>query len=277
MEHIFLGQFNLLQIFLIFFIYSFLGWCAEVVFATLKTGKFVNRGFLNGCVCPIYGFGYVIVLLCLQYFLNNIILLFFASVVLTSLLEFATGFALEKIFNKKWWDYSKEPFNIKGYVCLRFSILWGLACVFVLKIIHPAILNLINLAPIFVQYILFGVFGLLIILDLVFTIIQLIALKRNYVEFENISKKLKAGSNLLGEKISNTTISVQEKLSALNKKLKKFRLAKAFPNLIKRKNASAGENANQTENLDNSLNRNEDNTQGIEQTLNNNNDTNKKD
>lgn len=265
MEHIFLGQFNLLQIFLMFFIYSFLGWCAEVVFATLKTGKFINRGFLNGCVCPIYGFGFVIVLLCLQYFLNNIILLFFASVVLTSLLEFATGFVLEKIFNKKWWDYSKEPFNIKGYVCVRFSILWGLACVFVLKIIHPAILNLINLAPVFVQYILFGVFSLLIILDLVFTIIQLIALKRNYVEFENISKKLKTGSNLLGEKISNTTISVQEKLSALNKKLNKFRLAKAFPNLIKRKN----NNANETEKLENSLNSNEDNTQNFEQPLNN--------
>lgn len=236
MENIFIGQFNLLQIFLMFFIYSFLGWCVEVVFATLKTGKFVNRGFLNGCVCPIYGFGFVIVLLILQYVLNNIIILFFASMLLTSALEFLTGFVLEKMFNKKWWDYSKEPFNIKGYVCIRFSILWGLACVFVLKLIHPVILTAINFPPVFVQYILFGIFNLLIILDLTFTIIQLIALKRNYTEFENVSKKLKAGSNLLGEKISNTTIEIQEKLSLLNKKLKKFRLAKAFPNLTKRNN-----------------------------------------
>ena len=111
----------------IFFIYSFLGWCTEVSYAALVTGKFVNRGFLNGPVCPVYGFGVVIVLSILVPLKGNLLVLFIGSVVLTSLLEWLTGFLLEKIFHQRWWDYSDQPFNIGGYICLRFSIAWGFA------------------------------------------------------------------------------------------------------------------------------------------------------
>ena len=115
----------------IFFIYAFLGWCTEVSYAALVSGRFVNRGFLNGPVCPIYGLGVVLVMACLEPFRDNLLLLFVCSVLLTSLLEWITGFVLEKLFHQRWWDYSNEPFNLGGYVCLRFSIAWGLACVFV--------------------------------------------------------------------------------------------------------------------------------------------------
>ena len=108
----------MLQSVWVFLIYAFLGWCSEVVFAALNTGKFVNRGFCNGPICPIYGFGMLFVSLCLMPFRDNLPLLFILSLLLTSFIEFITGFVLEKFFNQKWWDYSKLPFNINGYVCL---------------------------------------------------------------------------------------------------------------------------------------------------------------
>ena len=107
-----------------FFIYAFLGWCTEVCFVALKTGTFVNRGFLNGPVCPIYGFGALVVLTALEPLRDHLLLLFLGSMALTSLLEYLTGLLLEKLFYQRWWDYSDEPFNVGGYICLRFSLIY---------------------------------------------------------------------------------------------------------------------------------------------------------
>ena len=131
----------------LFFIYAFLGWCTEVSYAALKSGRFVNRGFLNGPVCPVYGCGAVIVLWVLEPLRGNLLLLFLGSVALTSLLEWLTGFVLERLFHQRWWDYSQEPFNLNGYICLRFSIAWGLACLFVVKLVHPSVLWCIRTIP----------------------------------------------------------------------------------------------------------------------------------
>ena len=130
-----------------FFIYGFLGWCTEVCFQALTKGKLVNRGFLNGAICPIYGVGVVLVVWLLEPLAPHGSVLFAGSVLLCSFLEWLTGFVLEKLFHQKWWDYSKEPFNIGGYVCLRFSLMWGFACVFVIYVIHPTISWLVALVP----------------------------------------------------------------------------------------------------------------------------------
>ncbi|MDE7389351.1 MAG: putative ABC transporter permease [Lachnospiraceae bacterium] len=114
----------------IFISYAFLGWCAEVIYAASIKGHYINRGFNTGPVCPIYGVGMLSVLMFLEGIKDNLPLLFISSVIFTSVIEFLVGFVLEKLFHEKWWDYTNEPFNIKGYICLRFSILWGLACVF---------------------------------------------------------------------------------------------------------------------------------------------------
>ena len=103
---------KVLEYALYFFIYAILGWCVEVIHAALARGKFENRGFLNGCWCPIYGVGVVLVLLCLTPININVFVLFIASLILTSVLEFIVGLILEKLFKTKWWDYSKEHFNI---------------------------------------------------------------------------------------------------------------------------------------------------------------------
>ena len=128
----------------IFVIYAFLGWCTEVAYAALDTGKFVNRGFLNGPVCPVYGCGVLVVIVVLTPLKENFLILFAGSFLLTSIIEFITGFLLEKLFHNQWWDYSNEHFNICGYVCLKFSILWGIACTLIMDVIHPSIYKVIK-------------------------------------------------------------------------------------------------------------------------------------
>ena len=107
---------------LYFFVYGFLGWCTEVIFVAFKQHRFVNRGFLNGPICPIYGVGVTLVIACLEAFQSNLLLLYISSVILVTVLEGVTGWAMDKLFHNKWWDYSKLPFNIGGYVCLFLDL-----------------------------------------------------------------------------------------------------------------------------------------------------------
>lgn len=133
--------YNWIEMLLIFAVYAILGWVTEVVFFTLKTGTFVNRGFLNGPLCPLYGFGVLGVLLIMYPIQDNILLLFIGSMAFCTAIELITGIVLEKLFHDTWWDYTDQPFNFKGYICLRFSIMWGIACVSVIRILHPGIMK----------------------------------------------------------------------------------------------------------------------------------------
>lgn len=231
-----------------FTIYSFLGWCVEVSFAACKTGKFVNRGFLNGPVCPIYGFGATIVIVCLSPILDNIFILFIGSILLTSVLELITGFLLEKIFQQKWWDYSNAKFNIGGYICLRFSVIWGIACTFTLKIVQPLVYGIINIIPDLIGEIVVYSIQIILITDFIITILSIQKLNKRLKLLNDIAQKLKYMSNTVGESISEKSINLSEKITPirhnineeliekykylLNKNIKSHnRLMKAFPNL----------------------------------------------
>ena len=127
-----------------FLIYSFLGWCCEVIYCTLNSGTFVNRGFLNGPYCPIYGFGMVGILALLEPVFDNMPLLFLGATLITSSIELAGGWILYKLFHARWWDYSKKPFNLGGYICAEFSLIWGLATLGVIKFLHPVVTLLVT-------------------------------------------------------------------------------------------------------------------------------------
>ena len=126
-----------------FAIYSFLGWCTEVTYAYYEQKKFVNRGFLHGPVCPIYGFGVMMVVSFLKG-VNNIFSLFLLSSIITSVLEYFTALALEYAFKCKWWDYTGRFMNIKGRICLEFSLIWGVICVFIIECIQPIVAFIVN-------------------------------------------------------------------------------------------------------------------------------------
>lgn len=248
---------NIYQAVWIFIIYAFLGWCSEVAFAAVNKGKFVNRGFLNGPVCPIYGVGMLIVVLCLWNLRDRPLLLFLGSALLTTALEFVTGFVLERFFHDKWWDYSDMPFNIKGYVCLKFTILWGLAASFIIGAIHRFIYMLIEKTPFVLGVILLAVFSAAFIADFIVTLTALVKLPKKLKAMAEAERALRAVSDKIGENISDTTIAAKEKGEALaeenkprleelkaeyEKKKKEFsamlernfvqrRIFKAFPNL----------------------------------------------
>ena len=195
----------------IFFVYAFLGWCTEVSYAALRTGKFVNRGFLNGPVCPIYGCGVVVVLAGLEPLKGNFVLLFLGSVVLTSVLELATGFVLEKLFRQRWWDYSDKPFNLGGYICLEFSIMWGLACLFVVDILHPSIEFFIRLIPHTLGWVLLGLFSAAMAVDLAATVRTIAKINRQLDQIDQLAHRLKTASNEFGENLADRVLEAAER------------------------------------------------------------------
>lgn len=143
-----------MELLLLFFIYAFLGWTIESIYCSVPVKHWINRGFLNGPFCPIYACGALAIVGLLQPLekypiTNNLAALFLCSVGITSILEYITGFLLETIFKTKWWDYSKNKYNIKGRVCLKNSLLFGLLSVFLLKVLHPFLQGLIEPLPFF--------------------------------------------------------------------------------------------------------------------------------
>lgn len=201
----------------IFITYSFFGWCMEVAFAAFKTKKFTNRGFLNGPVCPIYGFGMVAIILTLTPLQNNILLLFVGAVFVTSLLEYVAGLIMEKFFGTRWWDYSELPFNISGYICLQFSLVWGIGCIVVIKVIHPVILKIIEYIPVRVSQVVLTVFFIYFIVDLVITVTTLLRFNKKLKILDETSKKMRVLSDEIGEDIYDNVMRVLEKTESFQR------------------------------------------------------------
>lgn len=202
---------NVYQAIWIFLIYAFLGWCAEVAYAAVHNGKFVNRGFLNGPVCPIYGVGMLVVVTLLWGLRHNLILLILGSAGLTTTLEYVTGLILERFFHDKWWDYSDKPFNVKGYICLEFTVLWGLAAAFVVGAVHPFVFMVINKTPFVFGVILMSVLLAVFVTDLAITVTELVKLPKKMGAMLEAERALKAISDKIGENISDTAIAAKEK------------------------------------------------------------------
>lgn len=202
---------NFYELVWIFIIYAFIGWCTEVSYAALDTGKFVNRGFLNGPYCPIYGCGVVIVVAALTPLQDNLLILFIGSFALTTALEFITGFLLEKVFHNKWWDYSNKPFNVKGYICLEFSVLWGLACTFIMKVIHPMIYKFITIIPHMIGVVLLVILMTAFAVDLCVTVSTILKFNKRLKLMDEMAKKMHELSDEIGENIYESVTTVKEK------------------------------------------------------------------
>lgn len=196
---------------LYFFVYGFLGWCTEVAFVACKERKFVNRGFLNGPICPIYGIGVGIVVQFLTPYKENLVLLYIASVVMVTALEWVTGFILEKIFHNKWWDYSKMPLNLNGYVCLLFSLIWGVACVLIVDFIHPLIHKVLSWIPFPVGMTLIVVLSIVMFVDLYVTASTILKMNKHLEKMKEIAADLHRISDELGESIYQEVVEVLER------------------------------------------------------------------
>ena len=214
-----LSSMSIYFILLYFFVYGFLGWCTEVGFAAFKTHHFVNRGFLNGPICPIYGVGVTAVITVLTPYKSDIIVLYILSVVLVTVLEGVTGWAMDKIFHNKWWDYSDMPLNIGGYVCLLFSIVWGFACLFIIYFIQPLVHDLLAFIPTIVGIILIIILGITLIADLYVTASTIFKFNRRLAAMEKIAAEMHEISEQIGQEIFEKTIRAMDRQEASKEKL----------------------------------------------------------
>ena len=134
---------KIVVIYILFWLYSFLGWLMETILVSLQSKKFINRGFFMGPYCPIYGTGGVL-LLVLSPYKDSPFLVFILSIVICSIIEYLTSYILEMIYKVRWWDYSNRMFNLNGRVCLFNSICFGLLGMLMVSYLNPVFLNLIT-------------------------------------------------------------------------------------------------------------------------------------
>ena len=212
--------FSLYHILAYFLIYSCIGWCLEVIYAAATTGQLVNRGFLNGPVCPIYGFGMIIVLFALTPLQHSILLLYIGGVILPSALELVGGWALYKLYHTRWWDYSDFPFNIGGYICLEFCLLWGVGTLVVMRIVHPVVADLVDLIPPFVGVILMCFLYAVYAADVVATAIAASALADTLDTMEQLGDSIHAVSDAMTEILGTTAMDMDQKMDESRLQLK---------------------------------------------------------
>ena len=212
-------SFDFYYVALLFFIYSFLGWCVEVAFVAITARKVENRGFLNGPVCPIYGCGMLGVLAALTPYRDNFILLFIGGFIICTAVELFGGWVLDKIFHMRWWDYTKNKFNIGGYVCLRFSIMWGLGVVAVMKLVHPPIFALVRRLPKIAGIIIISILVTIFAIDMVVTLKNLIGIRKSLGQLDKVAEDLNNLGNQIKavepakEKLAGAGEATREKLA----------------------------------------------------------------
>ncbi len=205
------------KLFLIYMIYSFLGWLVEVIDLFIGEHKFVNRGFLIGPYCPIYGKSVLLISILLNRYIDKPILLFIMSMLICTVIEYLGSFILEKVFNTRWWDYSQKKFNIKGRVCLENMILFGLGAMIVMYLINPLVLKLVNALSSHTQLILAIVIFIIYFADNMLSLKIILNFRKNF-----------DGSR--GDNTENVTDLVKKELKKQNKVFNK-RLLNSFPKL----------------------------------------------
>ncbi len=206
---------ELILAFLLFIIYSIFGWCMEVTLVGIDKKKFINRGFLIGPYCPIYGFGALIMVYVLNRYRTDPIVLFVMSVVCCSILEYITSYIMEKLFKARWWDYSYRKFNLNGRICLLNSIFFGLLAGIIVYIVNPFVVSQITKVD-------------SNILSIIAVILFVVFIFDNIISF-NVMSKLK---NVAYEAKNDNTDEITKKVKEIIAQSSKLgnRLINAFPN-----------------------------------------------
>lgn len=234
--------------FLWLMIYSFIGWVYESTVCSVGQRKLVNRGFLNGPVCPVYGFGAIVSILFLYGRTNDILLLFLAGTVLTCTVEYITSVLLEKLFHARWWDYSHHRFHINGRVSLLGAVVFGTLSVLLIKIIHPLVVGLTERIPETTLIIFSSAIFFMIAVDLFLTVRHLLSLNNRLQEIqvainnylEEQAKRAEEVRNAILDKFEESGFYNERIQSLMDKsRLQNARLMKAFPKLRSIKYADA--------------------------------------
>ena len=202
------------KIYILFWLYSFLGWVMETTLVSIQSKKFVNRGFFMGPYCPIYGTGGVL-LLSLSPYKDNPFLVFILAIIICSIVEYLTSYILEIIYKVRWWDYTDRLFNINGRICLFNSICFGLLGMLMVSFLNPIFMNLIGSLP----------KNILFILALIILVITLIDMTLTFSIMFDIRKTI---VNLKDKTLTNLFKKNQDSTEEISKKVKNILKEKGF-------------------------------------------------
>lgn len=211
---------ELCYMFLLFVIYSFAGYLVEVFSVSITQKKIIfSRGYLIGPYLPIFGVGSMIVTLFLKKYQNDILALFIMTVVFCCIIEYFTSLILEKLFNLRWWDYSKNKFNLNGRICLEVGVLFGVGGIFIIKIFNPIVFNFLGLFDKNIIMFISTTIFIIMIIDFIVSTIAVIKLKIDTSKYKNLD-----ATNIIKEE-------VRKSLNKYNYFYK--RIIKAFPEISK--------------------------------------------
>lgn len=211
---------ELCYMFLLFVIYSFAGYLVEVFSVSITQKKIIfSRGYLIGPYLPIFGVGSMIVTLFLKKYQNDILALFIMTVVFCCIIEYFTSLILEKLFNLRWWDYSKNKFNLNGRICLEVGVLFGVGGIFIIKIFNPLVFNFLGLFDKNIIMFISTTIFIIMIIDFIVSTIAVIKLKIDTSKYKNLD-----ATNIIKEE-------VRKSLNKYNYFYK--RIIKAFPEISK--------------------------------------------
>ena len=203
-------MFNILcDYFLLFIMYSFIGWIIEVINFLFISKKVVDRGFLIGPYLPIYGFGSLAIIIFLQKYSNDLIILFCMCMIICCVLEYFTSFIMEKLFHARWWDYSNERFNIEGRVCLKTTVLFGFAGSIILCVVNPLLRSILSMIPSLVKTFLATILFIIFVIDVLISFKVIFTFrtftqnvrKDSTSEFNKLVKKMISSKSFLGKRL----------------------------------------------------------------------------
>ncbi len=202
---------SIVKYILLFFFYSAAGWCLESLYCSIGEKRFVNRGFLTGPMCPIYGTAaLVLTILIYNPFRNNPLAVFVLGIILCDIVEYVTSYIMEKLFSARWWDYTYEFLNIGGRICLKHTLYWGVISIIFVKTIHPAVENLYSkIDGPYLKVILFVVLAVFI-LDLINAVRKALDIRKLEVKINNLIA-------VLSEELSIIKSTVEDKYTLIQK------------------------------------------------------------
>lgn len=215
-----------LNYFLLFFIYSVLGWIAESIYVSILQKKAVNRGFLIGPYCPIYGCGSVLMILYLTQYKNNFITVLLLSMLICCFLEYITSYLMEKIFKARWWDYSNKKYNLNGRICGENALLFGIGGLAIIYIIQPIVQNLIALFNPKIIIILSIIFFIIFVTDTILSFNIISKLKTNLNRMDINKDATQELKNIVTEVINNNLKTRKAQINYFQR-----RIIQAFPNI----------------------------------------------
>ncbi|MDD6146061.1 MAG: putative ABC transporter permease [Oscillospiraceae bacterium] len=216
---------NLIKYILLFFFYSAAGWCLETTYCSIGEKRFINRGFLTGPLCPIYGTAaLVMTILIYNPFRDRPLLVFVLGIILCDLVEYITSFLMEKLFAARWWDYTYEFMNIRGRICLKHSLYWGVISIVFVDVIHPAVENLYS--RINGQYLIFILAAVLtvFVLDLINAVRKALDIRKLHIKLKNLSAALTSELNTVKDSIENKYDHFREALAKRAEKVSEFKM-----------------------------------------------------